>query len=418
MANNIGFGKIYDSTWWGNGVTDNSISWGSIYKDISSGVNPAFNLDFNTIASDFTFTRGSDATFINSNGLIEVSSANTPRIDYGSGEAAFLLEPQSTNLLPYSEDFDNADWGERCIGVASQPVVTSNQAISPAGDLTADRVYLNLNGGNSASDISDIYMTPSWITTGVSYVLSVWLKSADDNNYSVLLDSNGLSPKLVDVTTEWKRFEVVINSLDTIARTVQPVRLRGGSNTSDTADILIWGAQVEQGSYITSYIPTNGSTVTRSNETCNGAGNASTFNDSEGVLFAEISGFVNGGGGDRTISISDGSTQNAIQLLLHNTANRINFRLISGWSLDVNISDFTFEQNQTNKIACKYKSGDYALWINGEEKATSSSSSLPLGLSVLSFDNGSTLDFFGKVKQLQYFDTALTDTELQELTTL
>ena len=51
--------------------------------------------------------------------------------------------------------------------------------------------------------------------------------------------------------------------------------------------------QLEQGSYPTSYIPTNGSTVTRSAETANGSGDAATFNDSEGVLMAEISALAN-----------------------------------------------------------------------------------------------------------------------------
>lgn len=35
MSNTIGFGKIYDSTWWGIGVSSNSISWGKIYGDIA-----------------------------------------------------------------------------------------------------------------------------------------------------------------------------------------------------------------------------------------------------------------------------------------------------------------------------------------------------------------------------------------------
>ena len=58
----------------------------------------------------------------------------------------------------------------------------------------------------------------------------------------------------------------------------------------------ICGAQLEQGSFPTSYIPTNGSAVTRSAETANGSGDASTFNDSEGVLmFAEMSALANDG---------------------------------------------------------------------------------------------------------------------------
>ena len=108
---------------------------------------------------------------------------------------------------------------------------------------------------------------------------------------------------------------------------------------------------------------------------------------------------------------------NSIQLLLHNTANRINFRVRDGGSLEVNISDFTFQQNQINKIACKYKLGDYALWINGEEKVTTKKGNLHSGLNVMAFDDGALNDFYGKVKDLRYYDTALTDAELTELTT-
>ena len=63
-----------------------------------------FDLDFDTIAEQFTFTRGSEATFVNAQGLIESTASNdAPRIDYSTGAKAFLLENQSTNLIPYSE---------------------------------------------------------------------------------------------------------------------------------------------------------------------------------------------------------------------------------------------------------------------------------------------------------------------------
>ena len=57
----------------------------------------------------------------------------------------------------------------------------------------------------------------------------------------------------------------------------------------------LWGCQAETNSYPTSYIPTNGSAVTRSAETANGSGDAATFNDSEGVLMAEISALADDG---------------------------------------------------------------------------------------------------------------------------
>ena len=71
-----------------------------------------------------------------------------------------------------------------------------------------------------------------------------------------------------------------------------------------------------------------------------------------------------------------------------------------------------------NKIALKYKSGDYALWINGVEVATDSNSNSPNGLNSLQFDSGSGgSNFYGKTKNLQVFNYALTDEELQTLTT-
>ena len=71
----------------------------------------------------------------------------------------------------------------------------------------------------------------------------------------------------------------------------------------------------------------------------------------------------------------------------------------------------------TFKIAYKYKANDFALWVNGVEVGTDSSGSVPTGLTELNFDNGSgNDDFYGKVKQLIYFNEALSDSELQTLT--
>ena len=70
-----------------------------------------------------------------------------------------------------------------------------------------------------------------------------------------------------------------------------------------------------------------------------------------------------------------------------------------------------------NKIAFKYKLNDFALWVNGVEVATDTSGITPIGLNKLSFNNGAgSFDFYGKVKQLQVYNTALTDTQLAALT--
>ena len=83
-----------------------------------------------------------------------------------------------------------------------------------------------------------------------------------------------------------------------------------------------------------------------------------------------------------------------------------------------NLSTSSISQENNNKILLKYKANDFALWVNGfESDIDTSLSSTPIGLDRLNFDFGSgSLDFYGKTKQLRYYDEVLTDIELEELT--
>ena len=383
----------------------------------------------------FDFSRGSSATRVNKDGLIETVGNNVPRIDYtDDSKGSLLLEPSRTNLITYSEDF--SQWTDyNASAVLSEETIYGKNAYKIVEDNT-----VNYHG---------VYLSNLFTANGTNYIWSVYVKGAE-RRYVVLTARTGISSNasaiifdtqegewVLDSSNQnealsaesvgngWWRIaiegnptSVVYDSFTIAASTGYSSYLDANYQGDGTSGFYVAMPQTEQGSYATSYIPTRGGVVTRLAESCNNGGNEQVINSTEGVLYAEISSFKNGGIGDRTISISDGSTQNAIQLLLHNTANRINFRLKSGGSLDVNISDFTFEQNQINKIACKYKSGDYALWINGEERVASSSSSLPTGLSVLAFDDGSLNYFYGNVKDVKLYNTALTDQELQALTTI
>lgn len=419
-------GKKYKLTYDIVSYTSGSIR---VYDGTDQGNIPT-NLGSNT----FNFTAGGSVFYIQSNSVnvnltitnisvIEITDAtNLPRIDYTNGTGSLLLEPQSTNLITYSEDFSQWD-------TTQNATLTSDSTTSPDGLVNATKITDNSTIGNHR-------IFTSLTTTSGSHTFSVYLKKgtmttaflrfvsgSDIATANVNLEEGTITPttgsaKIEDVGNDWYRCSITgTASSGTSYVYVYMKQLAGYSGTSQ--NLYLWGAQVEALSYATSYIPNlNGEVngVTRLADLCNNAGSSDLINSTEGVLYAEISSFKNGGIGDRTISISDGSTQNAIQLLLHNTANRINFRLRSGGSLDVNISDFTFEQNQINKIACKYKSGDYALWVNGEERATSTSSSLPSGLSVLAFDDGSLNDFYGNVRSVAVFKEALTDEELAKIT--
>jgi len=182
------------------------------------------------------------------------------------------------------------------------------------------------------------------------------------------------------------------------------------STVSGTVD----EAQCEKLSYATSRIRTLGSAVTRNADVINNAGDVNTFNDSEGVLYAEIANIGNDTG---IISLNDGSNSNTVAIYYFST-DKIAFDIIHnsitivGDISGYNIFDF-------NKIALKYKSGDIALWVNGVEVITKTNNISLNGLTNLDFRYGnSSFPFYGKTKDLRVYNTALTDAELATLTTL
>ena len=176
-------------------------------------------------------------------------------------------------------------------------------------------------------------------------------------------------------------------------------------------------SQLEEGSYATSYIPTSGSTVTRNQDIFTRDGIGSLINSTEGVLFVEMAA-LSDDGTNRFISISNGNLTDRVVLYYNSVSNRISSRIVvGGTSKFLNAGSQT--QTNFNKIAIKWKLNDYALWINGFEVDTDTSGSTFTSgtLNNLSFNEGDGSDtFYGKVRQLQVYDTALTDTQLAALT--
>jgi hypothetical protein len=182
-------------------------------------------------------------------------------------------------------------------------------------------------------------------------------------------------------------------------------------------EIYIWGAQLEEGSYATSYIPTSGSTVTRNEELFTRTGIGDLINSAEGVLFVEFAALANDGT-NRQISLSDGTVDNRVTVSISSVSNEVAGQVRSGGGLSMSKSN-AMTQTDFNKVAIKWKVNDFAIWLNGTEVKTDASGAAPIGLKQLSFDKGDGLlnDFFGKIRQLQVYKTALSDTQLGDLTT-
>ena len=369
---------------------------------------------------DFDFTRSGSATRINSQGLIEEVANGQSRLNYPMidgkvvGCPHHILEPQRTNLLQYSEDFSNSYWYKDSISVTSG-------FVSPDGTLNASKIV----GSGFLQGVinvvaSNVYTYSVFWKKDTSSFIKFQVSSSGPDE-TITLNTKTLSFSSITNIDEysveefgngWYRLKITWTEQDTEISGIRIICDESDANSS----LYIWGAQVEQGSFPTSYIKTNGSAVTRSAETANGSGDAATFNDSEGVLMAEISALADDGT-YRVFGLSDGTASNRVILYYNPNSNNIELFISSGGAAQTTLSLTLTDIKLLQKIAVKYKVNDIGLWINGFEVGIDTIATMPSGLNELAFDNGvSTENFYGNTKQIQYYNSALTDSELEQLT--
>ena len=333
------------------------------------------------------------------------TATNTPRLDYSTGSEAFLLEPQSTNLITYSEDFSNASWGKNTV------VVTSNTSISPNGNLSADTIT-----GYAGSNVQSIFQLINFVASNKTMTFSVYLKGSGSINLIISNFVDDSSNKLVTLTNEWVKYNIT----KTFNNTVNSKVLVGvNSLTPSTATTLdIWGAQLEEQSYATSYIPTSGAIATRNQELCNNA--TPVINSEEGTLYAEIA-YLNDTGVYRTISINDGTNNNLISIENRTTSNQIKaFVVVEGVTVMSSTETLT-DVKAFNKIAIKWKQNNFSLWVNGVKlNEDFNGDTFSNGtLTKLNFNNGvQNFNFEGNTKGLKVYPKALADVQLEDLTTI
>lgn len=404
--------------------------------------------------ADFDFTRASSATRTNENGLIETVSNNVPRINYDVdsnddvGCGYLLLEPEATNTATKSNDFSNAG-GADIFTFSDNPnegniTLTANNATSPDGTTNATKItatagsakhrigFFNTRVVSNNTNVVSVFAKKG---TGADY-LSLRADTFDLgyranfnlNNGTVGTTQNVASPKMEYFGNGWYRCSIHFKTTTDVDGAISLIMQNADDfndfNAAGTEFIFLFGIQCEATAkddfvFPTSYIPTTGSTVTRSAEVCGDAGSSSIISDTEGVLFVEIASLVSKQDGTKEITINDGASNNRFSIRYTGTANRISvLAKISGSnviSLNYTVSDST----DFSKVAFKFKSGDSALWVDGVERATDTSTFTVSGLSQIDFERsgGGGNTFEGKVKQLVYFDEALSDAELTSLTT-
>ena len=369
---------------------------------------------------------------------VQEVTGDQPRLNYDISNGvvqscpSLLLEPASTNLVTTSETLSNY-WS-----VQGATLIVDNQAVNPTGSLYANKLntsntaqYRGLNNAETTSydgKTLNVSVFAKKITNDYIYFYNIGSTSGSSGVWFNI--SNGTlgniggawsNAKIEDYGNGWYRCSATV-TFGTNTNYLYLLNSDGNDNKTSTigSQTYLWGSQVEEQSYATSYIPTNGSSQTRAAETCNGAGTSSTFNSTEGVLYAEISGLALAGG-DSRISLSDSTLNNRISFAYSPTASKGYIIVkINGVSVINNLNVEIGNHLDIKKIAISYKSGDTKVFLNGVELSIASSVSFSGGvLNDLSFESAnSSVKFYGNVKDIRVYNEALTDAQLQTLTTL
>jgi len=363
-----------------------------------------------------------------------------PRINYdANGEnGALLLEPSRSNSIIYSEYTDGSNWSnegsitdEENTSETTSPEglynavklvsanATSEQWIQTTGVQTTNATDCTISCFVKKSDYDYFHIRFTGIN-GAFAAGSVWFNIADG---SVGTKQIGISADIKDYGNGWYRISA---TKEATATTTAGIRFQLASSNNDynvvgdgVKGTYIYGAQAEIGSYVSSYIPTMGTSETRAADSCSVTGASDVIGQSEGTLFWEGS-IVSVSSQGANIASFNYSTSSSISLERQSNGT-IRARIWNGGAI-VNIVTSGSNYNGNVKIAFAYKSGDTTLYIDGLQIGTSSTA-FSFGLSLTEFNLGAGDVYFAyphksEVKQATLFKERLSNTELATLTTL
>ena len=367
-----------------------------------------------------------------------------PRFDYDPVTLAprgLLVEEQRTNLLLRSEEFDNASWTK------SRSTITANATTSPDGTVDADKLVED----TTATATHRVFQQASKSASSVTRTFSVYLKAAErtfarvsisDNteavtarvdvdlsagtiNTAAVFGGTSISSPSASISLAgngWYRVSITATFDATITNPGAFVFLCSAFGVisytgNGTSGIFVWGAQWEDGSFATSYIPTVASQVTRTADvaTITGANFSQWYNQSEGTFVVE----ADSGGNVSTIPIyrvlSAGSGGDTISLFMYNGSWGGTSRVGSVFQADLEVAG-TYTANVPAKTAFAFKADDFAASVNGSAVLTDTSGTVPTVAALNLGSGGGSAYLNGHIRSLTYYNTRLPNARLQALT--
>jgi hypothetical protein len=391
---------------------------------------PRLTLNFTTASLDsrITFARtGNNATVTNSSGLIAGINADLPRFDYDPITLVckgLLIEQQSTNLLTYSEQFNDASW------VKLNTTISANSIISPDGTTNADTMVETIASGFHRVSQS---FTPSVTGSFTSSIFAkqgarIWLAIQNNfgaNNTTQLynlstgalgsISGTGGTATITNVGNGWYRCTLTTVT-STLGAGACNIYVSSGDNlntyTGDgTSGLYIWGAQLESLAFRTSYVPTVASQVTRSADvaTMTGTNFSDWYSAGAGGAVARV--LPSTVSGTRPSIQFDDSTADEIIALRGNTTNP-ELYIKDGGADQAQIDAGTIAANTAYNLGTAWNTDNCAAAVNGAAAVTDATATIPtvtqarLGSDGINYLNG-------HLQNLRYWPQRIINAEIQ-----
>lgn len=401
-----------------------SLDWKSFdYKDKVNGAPP-----------ESTFTRASSATFINAVGEIETVGNDVLRHDYDpvTGEyLGWLIEEERENKLQYSNDFNDQAWSKS--GASTIP----NSTFSPSGENNADKLVedesLNFHGVtqvvvfDALKKVSiQLYVKPSGRTkfafrcSDPSFIGRAFF---DLSNETTAKDDSIEKSSITSLPNGWYLCSATFETGTSGTTASVQVQLQDDNgdltyNGNGSSGVYLWGAQLEEGSFPTSYIPTTATVETREADDFSVSTSDFPYNQKEGTLYSESGIDVDTGISNNFIlSLSDTPSLNYIRMN-KDGAGGLRTSVRSDGIIVAAPYILGFEYSTMYKFASSYQQDSYSTVTNGGEVISDTSGDLPLAADNLFigsvFSGGGLLN--GHIRQVTYFPKRLSDENLQKLT--
>ncbi len=356
-------------------------------------------------------------------GIVKAAN-NEPRFDHTAAGVCrgLLIEEGRTNLYQQSEVFNDSFWTK------TRSSISSNATTAPDGTLTADKLVEDTTASNTHTIQSTV--TPP----ATAHTLSVFAKKGErtwivlrlgGTNTFFNLDDGTIaagsvnSPTITNFGNGWYRCAVT-SSLGTQGQFWLATNSTTTSYTGDgTSGLFIWGAQLEAGSFPTSYIPTTTAPLTRGADVCSITGGNFTgmWNQSEGTLLAQTQ-KTSTNSNAFIISVSDNSFNNETDLRYNSVSQVASLMNVSNVNQLVGL-----QANITSGAAVKqsiaYKLNDCAYAANGASPISDTSALIPT-VDRLTIGNvavaGQAFYLNGTIAAIRYYKKRLPNAKLAQLT--